>query len=44
MKGLDSVDAQRLYPLARQVGAVRDRSFEVHFLDPGIQEFAFTFG
>jgi cytochrome c biogenesis protein CcdA/thiol-disulfide isomerase/thioredoxin len=38
------VTANRLYQLVRQGGAVRDRTFEIEFLDPGVQAFAFTFG
>jgi hypothetical protein len=35
---------QRLYQLVRQSGDVGDRQFEIQFLDPGPQAFAFTFG
>jgi thiol-disulfide isomerase/thioredoxin len=37
---------QRLYQLIRQktTTAIRDRTFEVEFRDPGVQAFAFTFG
>jgi hypothetical protein len=38
------VDGYRLYQLIRQQGAVQDRTFEIQFLDPGVQAFAFTFG
>ncbi|HET6606423.1 MAG TPA: cytochrome c biogenesis protein DipZ [Rhodopila sp.] len=38
------VTGQRLYQLVRQAGPVKDRTFEIHFLDPGVQAFAFTFG
>ena len=38
------VTGQRLYQLVRQQGEVRDRTFEIQFLDPGVQAFAFTFG
>lgn len=38
------VDATRLYQLVRQSGAVRQRRFEVRFLDKGAHAFAFTFG
>jgi len=34
----------RLYQLIRQKGRVKDRTFEIEFLDPGIQAFSFTFG
>lgn len=33
-----------LYQLVRQAGDVRERSFEVQFLDPGVEAYAFTFG
>ena len=35
---------QRLYQLVRQKGEVRDRTFRIEFLDPGVEAFAFTFG
>jgi thiol-disulfide isomerase/thioredoxin len=38
------VSGQRLYQLVRQRGPVKDRTFEIQFLDPGAQAFAFTFG
>jgi thiol-disulfide isomerase/thioredoxin len=38
------VDATRLYQLVRQSGSVRQRRFEVRFLDRGAQAFVFTFG
>jgi hypothetical protein len=38
------VTGQRLYQLIRQQGAAEDRTFEIRFLDPGIEVFAFTFG
>ena len=34
----------RLYQLIRQPGPVTERTFEVTFLDPGVQAYAFTFG
>ena len=43
-QGNGSVTAQRLYQLVRQQGKVDDRTFEIEFLDPGVQAFAFTFG
>lgn len=43
-QGLGRVDGERLYQLVRQTGAVRERTFEIEFLDPGVQVFAFTFG
>ena len=38
------VTSQRLYQLVRQSGAIADHVFEIRFLDPGVQAFAFTFG
>jgi thiol-disulfide isomerase/thioredoxin len=34
----------RLYQLVRQDGAVRDRTLEITFLEPGAEAYAFTFG
>ena len=42
--GAGVVQEHRLYQLIRQRGAVEDRTFEIEFLDPGVQAFAFTFG
>jgi cytochrome c biogenesis protein CcdA/thiol-disulfide isomerase/thioredoxin len=42
--GVGTVDEHRLYQLIRQKGAVEDRTFQIEFLDPGVQAFAFTFG
>ncbi|HTC48899.1 MAG TPA: cytochrome c biogenesis protein DipZ [Candidatus Aquilonibacter sp.] len=42
--GSGMVQGHRLYQLIRQKGAVEDRTFEIEFLDPGVQAFAFTFG
>jgi cytochrome c biogenesis protein CcdA/thiol-disulfide isomerase/thioredoxin len=42
--GAGNVQGHRLYQLIRQKGAVEDRTFEIEFLDPGVQAFAFTFG
>jgi cytochrome c biogenesis protein CcdA/thiol-disulfide isomerase/thioredoxin len=38
------VRGYRLYQLIRQQGKVQDRTFEIQFLDPGVQAYAFTFG
>jgi len=38
------VAGERLYQLVRQNGPVVDRNFEIRFLDPGVQAYAFTFG
>jgi thiol-disulfide isomerase/thioredoxin len=35
---------QRLYQLIRQPAPITDRKFEIQFLDPGVEAFAFTFG
>jgi len=42
--GQGIVDSQRLYQLVRQNGVIRDRTFAIEFLDPGVQAYAFTFG
>jgi cytochrome c biogenesis protein CcdA/thiol-disulfide isomerase/thioredoxin len=42
--GAGTVQGHRLYQLIRQKGPVEDRTFEIEFLDPGVQAFAFTFG
>ena len=43
-EGQGTVTAQRLYQLVRQNGAIADHTFEIRFLDPGVQAYAFTFG
>ena len=43
-KGNGMVAEQRLHQLIRQPGTVTDRIFEITFLDPGVQAYAFTFG
>ncbi|PDT38019.1 cytochrome C biogenesis protein [Rhizobium sp. M10] len=42
--GNGAVTATRLYQLVRQSGTVDARNFEIRFLDPGVQAYAFTFG
>jgi cytochrome c biogenesis protein CcdA/thiol-disulfide isomerase/thioredoxin len=42
--GTGTVHENRLYQLIRQKGPVEDRTFEIEFLDPGVEAFAFTFG
>jgi hypothetical protein len=42
--GEGTVTTQKLYQLVRQAGPIADRTFEIRFLDPGVQAFAFTFG
>jgi thiol-disulfide isomerase/thioredoxin len=43
-RGIGTVTEQRLYQLIRQTNPVADRRFEIEFLDPGVEAFAFTFG
>jgi hypothetical protein len=43
-QGNGTVTGQRLYQLLRLPGAVGDHTFEIRFLDPGVQAYAFTFG
>ncbi len=42
--GSGEVREPRLYQLIRQRGRIEDRTFEIEFLDPGVQAFSFTFG
>jgi len=43
-QGNGTVSGQRLYQLIRQPKPIGDRLFEIEFLDPGVEAFAFTFG
>ena len=43
-QGNGTVTQPRLYQLVRQPGPVAERTFEITFLDPGVQAYAFTFG
>jgi cytochrome c biogenesis protein CcdA/thiol-disulfide isomerase/thioredoxin len=43
-QGDGKITDQRLYQLIRQKDAIEDRTFEIEFLDPGAQAYAFTFG
>ena len=43
-QGNGTVTEQRMYQLIRQPGPIADRLFEIEFLDPGLEAFAFTFG
>jgi thiol-disulfide isomerase/thioredoxin len=43
-QGHGTVAEQRLHQLIRQTGPITDRTFEITFLDPGVQAYAFTFG
>ncbi|MDH4439201.1 MAG: cytochrome c biogenesis protein DipZ [Rhizobium sp.] len=42
--GIGTVKETRLYQLVRQAGKVSERTFEIRFLDPGVEAFVFTFG
>jgi cytochrome c biogenesis protein CcdA/thiol-disulfide isomerase/thioredoxin len=43
-EGHGIVSEERLYQLIRQGESGKDRTFEIEFLDPGAEAFAFTFG
>jgi Thioredoxin like C-terminal domain/Redoxin len=43
-QGNGTVTEQRLYQLILQPKPITDRRFEIEFLDPGVEAFAFTFG
>ncbi len=43
-QGEGTVTEQRLHQLIRQPKPVAERQFEIEFLDPGVEAFAFTFG
>ena len=43
-QGNGTATEQRLYQLIRQPKPVADRQFEIEFLGPGVEVFAFTFG
>jgi hypothetical protein len=43
-QGNGIVTEQRLYQLIRQPNPVVERQFEIEFLEPGVEVFAFTFG
>ncbi|MGV2981020.1 cytochrome c biogenesis protein DipZ [Camelimonas sp. ID_303_24] len=42
--GAGTVTENRLYQLVRQKGDVTPHNFEIRFLDPGVEAYAFTFG
>lgn len=42
--GRGTVSGTKLYQLVRQAGTVKERMFEIRFLDPGVEAYAFTFG
>lgn len=43
-EGNGMVTQPRLYQLIRQQNPIKDRHFEIEFLDAGVEAFAFTFG
>jgi hypothetical protein len=43
-QGNGTATEQRLYQLIRQPKPIADRQFEIEFLAPGVEVFAFTFG
>ncbi|HYB29308.1 MAG TPA: redoxin domain-containing protein [Solirubrobacteraceae bacterium] len=43
-RGEGTVTEPRLYQLIRQSGDITDRTFEITFLDRGVQAYVFTFG
>jgi thiol-disulfide isomerase/thioredoxin len=42
--GTGEIREPRLYQIIRQKGPIMDRTFEIEFLDPGVQALDFTFG
>lgn len=42
--GYGTMTSTRLYQLVRQSGDVEERTFEIRFLDSGVEAYAFTFG
>ncbi len=43
-EGAGEVQQPRMYQLIRQKGSIKDVTFEIEFLDPGVEVFSFTFG
>jgi hypothetical protein len=43
-QGNGTLTEPRLHQLIRQPDPVGERTFEITFLDPGVQAYAFTFG
>ena len=43
-QGNGTLTGPRLYQLLRQPGPISERTFQISFLDPGVQAYAFTFG
>ncbi len=42
--GAGEIREPRMYQLVRQKGPIKDVTFEIEFLDPGVEVFSFTFG
>ena len=42
--GTGEVRQPRMYQMVRQKGPIKDVTFEIEFLDPGVEVFSFTFG
>ena len=42
--GAGTLSEPRMYQLVRQRGAIRARTFEMTFLEPGVRAYVFTFG
>jgi hypothetical protein len=42
--GAGEVRQPRMYQLIRQKGPINDQTFEIEFLDSGVEVFSFTFG
>ena len=43
-QGNGTVGEQRTYQLVRQPKPIVERTFEIEFLDPGVEAYGFTFG
>jgi thiol-disulfide isomerase/thioredoxin len=43
-EGRGTVAQPRLYQLIRERGSISDRTFEITFLEPGVEAYVFTFG
>jgi thiol-disulfide isomerase/thioredoxin len=43
-EGRGTLDQPRLYQLVREPGSITDRTFEIAFLDAGVEAYVFTFG
>jgi thiol-disulfide isomerase/thioredoxin len=43
-EGTGTLIQPRLYQLVREPGSITDRTFEIAFLDPGVEAYVFTFG